>query len=408
MFCSKCGAVLTEGQNFCPKCGERVTASGISEKKNLYVSGITECSEKNQLMLNVPGRGLYFIANGKKMCFLEEGSNTAAVLSQKDTTLKYCGLGYYDGYIYYWMESQNRRSNLYGMRLNRLDVNTNQSEAVWESDEDLFSYYRLDDNPLKARAILYRGSYYLLNYMEQKIMRVDLPTGEWENLPVPNMMRHIPLYEWIQPKGIINLKNKESNFGMRFTGLDIVNGQIYLSLEDLMVFTLRYPVDNPDQITYLPLGAATAIQNNRMGGMLTSFGNRIFSCPGIKFGNTELCLFEINTEGNLIRMISEFGNKVTLLYKGGLWWRMGNIFYIGNLAIDLLRRKFHGLHPLLFDQGVYKDNVFGEVADFFPAMDGGVYLLTNIGLYHVPLDWEDQCKRVGDQEKYRVLSLNKL
>ena len=412
MVCTKCGATLDDDVNFCPKCGIKVQTSGVSErkilgKKTLRASGVPECSEKNQLMVYVPGRGLYFIANGTKLCFLDEETDSIKVLTKKNIPVNLCGLGYYDGDIYYWMECQKSTSDLYGMRLNRLNVETNVSEPVWESDEDLFYHYRLDDTPLKARAILYQGAYYLLNHYEQKIMRVELPTGEWENLPLPNIQRHLPLYEWIKPKGVVDVKRMEPNFGMTFTGLNIVNGYIYLSLEEMMVCTLRFPVYNPDKVTYLPVNAAVAIQNDRNGGMLTSLGNRVFSCPGVVFGNAALGLYEIKEEGNLIRMISSSGD-INLQYKGGLWWRLGNTYYIGYLAVDLYQRKFHKIYPLLFDQGVYKDNVFGEVVDFVPARNGSVYLLTEIGLYLVPADWEDQIKHCGEQERFRIANVKKL
>lgn len=409
MYCMKCGAKLPEGTAFCPKCGTRLTAPGAPVRKSTGRSaGVQECSEKNQLMIRIPDRGLYFIAGGKQLCFWNEQLQEVQPLTQRSEAVNLCGLGFYGGSIYYWQECQNEQSTLYGIRLYRMDPATHRAEAVWVSDEELFYHYRLNDDQHKARAILYKGAYYLLNYEEQELMRVTLPGGDWENLPLPDMRKKLPLYDWIQPRGIVDIKSAEPNFGMDYTGLAILNDEAYVSLDAAAVFTLRFPLDHPEKVTYLPKNTATAIQNSMMGGMLTAIGPRVFSCPGMVYDTAEMGLYEIRGGGQLVRLIGNTTDEVILQHKGGLWWKLGNIYYIGRIAIDLYERKWYKLSALLFDQKEHRDNPFGEVVDFVPGLNGCVYLLTPTALYLVPRDWESRAQSVKDLKQFELLQLKKL
>ena len=403
MFCTKCGANLPAGTNFCPKCGTKVTVSVRSTK----AAGVPACSEKNQLMVRVPGKGLYFIADGARLYFYDGDTQEIQALTKADSTVNLCGLGYYGGKLYYWQECEDERSNQYGMRLIERDVDTGETRVVWETDEELFHHYRLDDDPGKARAILYEGAYYLLDYYDQSLMEITLPDGDQDNIDLPDMRDKLPLYDWMKPRGIVDIKSREDNFGLRYTGLDIVNGQAYVSLEGREVCTLRFPLNDPDLVTYLPSNACVAIQNDQTGGMLTALGGRVFSCPGFVLGGAEMAIYEIKADGNLVKMISNANGEVSLMNKGGLWWRLGNTVYVGSVALNLYERKWHKLSPLLFDRKEHKDNVFGEVKDFFPGRTG-VYLLTGTGLYLVPQDWESKVKNVLDIEQFRIARLKRL
>ena len=92
MICKKCGASAADGTKTCPKCG----ASLVNETP--------ECSEKNQLMVRVPGKGLYFIANDERLCFYDETAKKASALTKWNSTVRMCGLGYYEGKLYYWQD----------------------------------------------------------------------------------------------------------------------------------------------------------------------------------------------------------------------------------------------------------------------------------------------------------------
>ena len=406
MFCMKCGTQLPDNTAVCPKCGTKL--SGPAVKRSAKAPGAQECSEKNQLMIRVPGKGLYFIADGNRLCFLNEATMEAEVVVKKENAVNLCGLGYSGGFVYYWHECQDGTSPLRGIRLYEMNTDTRANEVVWESDEEFFYHYRLDDNPLKARAILYNGSYYLLNYEEQQLMRVDLPSGDWVNLPLPDLKKRLPLYDWMKPRGVVDFTRSAPNYGMKFTGLAILGGYVYLSLDDAALFTLRYPLGHPEQVAYLPKNAATAIQNGKMGGMLAQLGAKVFSCPGTALDTNELCLYEIKSDGNLLRMISNSTGEISLQNRGGLWWRLGNTYYIGQIAIDLYERKWHKLNPLLFDKKEHWLNVFGEVLDFVPGPNNSVYLLTERSLYRVPQDWESQVKFATDIPQFRLLRLKDL
>ena len=401
MNCTKCGAMIPDGSNFCLKCGTRLVAPSAR------TTGVPECSEKNQLMVRVPGRGLYFIANDERLCFYDEAEQKATALTKWNSTIRMCGLGYYGGKLYYWQECQDRRSQMYGIRLIERDVNTGESRVVWENGEEMFNTYRLNEGPQRARAILYRGAYYLLDHEDQSLMQVLLPSGEQDNLELPDLREHLPLYDWIRPRGIVDIKSPEENFGIDYTGLNIVDGKIYVSLDGNELCTMRFPVGNADQVNYLPTNACVSVQNSMTGGMLTSVGGRVFSCPGFAYGSTELCIYEIKPDGNLIKMISSTASGLSLMNKAGMWWKLDNTVYIGMVALNLYERKWHKLSPLLFDRKEHKDNVFGNVKDFFPSRLG-VYLLTDTSLYQVPPDWESRVKTVDDIEDFEIARLKKL
>ena len=106
-------------------------------------------------------------------------------------------------------------------------------------------------------------------------------------------------------------------------------------------------------------------------------------------------------------MISSTASGLSLMNKAGLWWKLDNTIYIGMVALNLYERKWHKLSPLLFDRWEHKDNVFGEVKDFFPSRLG-VYLLTETALYQVPPDWESRVKTVDDIEDFEIARLKKL
>ena len=403
MFCMYCGARLTEGAQTCRNCGAKVLIPG---KKFGKETGLLECSEKNQLMIRVPGKGLYFIANENRLCFLDDNTGEARVLIKKTGSVNLCGLGYYGGNIYYWHECQNEKTNLYGIRLYEMNPVTQETEVVWESEEELFYHYRLDNSIGKARAILYRGSYYLLNHYEQKLLRVSLPDGAWEETPLPNMRDKMPLLDWMNPRGPVDLKNESPNFGLKYTGLAILDGEVYLSLDGCMVCTLRFPLGYPEKITYLPKNSAVSIQNGELGGMLVSVNGRVFSCPGAVLGTNEICVYEIWQDGNLTRLLSNASGEVNLNNKGGYWWRFGNTVYVGRIAMDLYERKWHKLPYQLFRQNA--NNVFGDVADYLPGINNTVYLLTDSTLYMVPRDWENRVSQAGDLRQFEVANLKKL
>lgn len=287
--------------------------------------GFPECSEKNQLMVVVPGKALY------------------------------------------------------GMRLYERDVNTGATRVVWENKKELFRNYRLDDNPGKARAILFEGSYLLLNYANQTILDISLPDGEQDELALPDMKQQLPLYDWMKPNGIVDVRDPSKNFGMKFTGFDIVGGMVYLSLDGCTYCTLCFPIDEPEKFTYLPMNSCSTVQDDLRGGMLTSLNMRVFSCPGTVSGKNETAIYEIKADGNLVKMISNAGGEVSLINKGASWWRLGNTVYI----------------------------TFGEVKDFFPVK-GGVYLLTGTGLYLVPQDWESKVRALAEIEQFRIARLKRL
>lgn len=401
MICSKCGAALPEGSKFCFKCGTNLTVASGKQ------SGVQECSEKNQLMVRVPGRGLYFIANDERLCFYDETARKAQALSKWNSTVHMCGLGYSGGKLYYWQECQDRRSEEYGMRLLERDVDSGETRVVWQTEEEMFNTYRLDEGPQMARAILYQGSYYLLDHVDQSLMQVELPSGEQDNLELPDLSKKLPLFDWIKPRGMVDIKSTEDNFGVDYTGLDLLDGKIYLSLDGSELCTMRFPLGKPEEVNYLPANSCTSVQNSLTGGMLTSVGGRVFSCPGYSHGGADICVYEIKPDGNLIKMISGVSAGVSLMNKGGLWWKLDNTVYIGAVALNLYERKWHRLSPLLFDKKEHKDNVFGEVKDFFPAR-GGVYLLTDTTLYLVPSDWESRAKSVSDLAQFELARLKKL
>ena len=407
MVCTKCGANLPAGTNFCPRCGTKANPYAVVGRTPKATSAM-ECSEKNQMMFWVPGRGLYFIANEERLYFYDGDTQEIEALTKADSTIRLCGLGYYGGKLYYWQECVDERSSQYGMRLIERDPDSGATRVVWETDEELFRHYRLDDEPGKARAILYDGAYYLLDYYDQSIMEITVPDGEQDNIDLPDMRDKLPLYDWMKPRGIVDIKSKEENFGVKYTGLDIVNGQVYVSLEGSEVCTLRFPLDDPDLVVYMPSNSCTSIQSDKAGGMLTALGGRVFSCPGYVVGGGEMAIYEIKADGNLVKMISNATGEVSLSNKGGLWWRLGNMVYVGSVALNLYERKWHKLSPVLFDRKEHKDNVFGEVKDFFPSRSGGVYLLTGTGLYLVPQDWESKVKSVLDIEQFRIARLKRL
>ena len=400
MNCVKCGANLPDGALFCLKCGAKQTPA-------IHSAGGQECSEKNQLMVRVPGVGLYFIANDERLCFYDENEKKARALSRWNSTVKMCGLGYSGGKVYYWQECQDQRSTEYGMRLYELDPAGGETRVVWETAEESFATYRLNAGPQRARAILYHGAYYLLDHVDQSIMQIELPSGEQDNLEMPDLREHMPLYDWIKPRGIVDIKRAEENFGVDYTGLNIVDGQVYVSLDGCELCTMRFPLFHPEQVTYLPTDACDSIQDRATGGMLTSVGGRVFSCPGFSTNNTDLCIYEIKRDGNLIKMISGTANAINLMNKGGLWWKLGNNVYIGQVALNLYERKWHKISALLFDRKEHRNNVFGEVLDFFPIR-ASVYLLTTTALYLVPPDWESRVKTVNDLEQFEIARLKKL
>lgn len=406
MFCMNCGNKLPENAIICLKCGARVNAShAVVKTQSQRPSGMRECSEKNQLMFHVPGKGLYFISDEKRLCILNQSNNTVRALTEEASDVDLCGLGYSGRLLYYWQECRDEFSGWYGIRLIGMDPESGARKVVWECEEELFADYRLNHTQNRARAILYGGAYYLLNYTEQKLMRVTLPDGDWENLPLPDMKQRVPSYDWVEPHGVVNLKNHEPNLGQRFTGLNLINGQVFLSLENSALCTVRFPLGHPEEFVYLPKNTAVSIQNAFFGGMLTSVDGLIFSCPGTAIGTSDLGFYEIKPDGNTTRMLSSEKDKIILQNKGGCWWRLGNTVYIGTIAVDPAVKKWHKLSPLLFDKDEFCNNVMGEVLDFFPAADGGVYLLTTTSLYLVPQNWETRVKGLDDLGQFRLVRL---
>ncbi len=402
MFCKKCGEKMPDGATICLKCGASTSAASKMSRKP---SGVQECSEKNQLMVRVKGKGLYFISGGKRLCLMNQTTNAVRSLTDESPDVNLCGLGYYDGALYYWLECRDELSGQGGIRLLRMDPESEAREVVWECEDELFEDYRLDDTQNRARAILYDGDYYLLNYAEQKLMRVKLPSGDWENLPLPDMRNRVPQYDWVEPRGVVNINKAEPNFGQRFTGLNLINDRVFLSLDNSALCTLMYPLNHPEAIVYLPKNAAVSIQNDLLGGMLTTVGGRIFSCPGTAIGSSDLGFYELNSDGNTVRMLSSETDDIILQNKGGYWWKLGGTLYVGTIAIDPIIRKWHKISPLLFDAGEFCHNVMGEVLDFFPAPNNGVYLLTKTSLYQIPPDWEIRVKALSDLKKFRLVRL---
>lgn len=370
--------------------------------------GKMECSEKNQLMVRIPNRGVYFIFDGKRLCFLDPASNTVRALTEEEPDVNLCGLGLSGGYLYYWKECRNELSRQHGIRLLRMAPDTGAQETVWECEDELFEDYRLNDTQNRARAILYNGAYYLLNYTEQKLMRVLLPSGDWEDLPLPDMKRLMPPYDWVEPRGIVNIKSPEKNLGQLFSGFNLLGGQAFLSLDNCALCTVKFPLEHPEESVYLPKNAAVSIQNDLFGGMLTAVNGRVFSCPGTAIGTNDLGLYEINPDGNTVRMLSTATDGIILQNKGGYWWKLGNTLYVGTIAINPIEKKWHKLSPLLFDKKEFCHNVMGEVLDFIPGPDSGVYLLTKTSLYLVPQDWEAKTKGLDDLKKFRIAQLKSI
>lgn len=366
------------------------------------------CSEKNQLMVRAEGRGVYFIAGERRLCLLEQAGGAVRVLREETPDVELCGLGFHDGALYYWQEGRGARSEQPGIRLLRMDPDTGARETVWECEEEFFADYRLNDTQNRARAILYRGAYYLLNYTEQKIMRVTLPDGDWEDLPLPDMKRQMPMYDWVEPRGVVNLRVAEPNFGQRFSGFNLLNGQVFLSLENCALCTVKFPLGHPEEMVYLPKNAAVSIRNDLLGGMLTTVGDRIFSCPGTAIGSNDLGLYEILPNGNATRMLSAVSDGVILQNKGGYWWKLGNTLYLGTIAVEPVEKKWRRLSPLLFDRDEFCHNVMGEVLDFVPGPGGSVYLLTKTSLYQVPQDWERKVEKLKDLKQFRLALLGEL
>ncbi len=365
-----------------------------------------ECSEKNQWMVRVQDRGVYFIAGGKRLCLLEQKDGSVRALTEESPDVDLCGLGFSKDSLYYWQECRDECSDQIGIRLLRMDPNSGARETVWECEEEFFADYRLDDTQNRARAILYNGAYYLLNFTEQKLMRVTLPDGEWEDLPLPDMRRQMPMYDWVEPRGVVNIRSKEPNFGQRFSGFNLINGQVFISLDNCALCTVKFPLERPEELVYLPKNAAVSIQNDLLGGMLTSVGSRVFSCPGTAIGSGDLGLYEIQPDGNTVRMLSTAADGIILQNKGGYWWKLGNTLYMGTVAIDPIEGKWHKLSPVLFDKNEFCHNVMGEVLDFVSGPGGSVYLLTKTSLYQVPQNWESRVKGLKDLKQFRLVSLS--
>lgn len=399
MICKKCGAELAGDVNFCPRCGAKVEVIRPAPQKVEE----SACSERSQRMVYMPGRGVYFFHN-EQLFLYDSEEQVFTALTDRVRATRLAGLGLSGSSVYYWQECLDERSGEYGMRLIERNVYTDEKHVVWESDGDFFRHFRLDDDLLGARAILYGDCYYLLDYEDQSLMRVSLTDGEQENLPLPDMRENIPLMDWVKPRGFLNLTDKRKNFGAVYTGLDIINDWVYLSLDNCGTCTLRFPLDHPERSQYLPMNTCTAVP---MRGMLTSLGERVFSCPGFSIGSKELALYEIRPDGNLIRMLSNANGELNLFNKANYWWRMEDTVYVGQAALQLEERKWHKLPILLFDTAERRDNPFGEVLDFVPGR-GGVYLLTRTELYLVPRDWESRAKKGSDLARYRLAALDTL
>ena len=105
MFCMKCGTNMPDDSVFCPKCGMKVglfaafagSVSTPAPDKSVRSSSGPECSEKNQLMMYVPGWGVYFIPDGERLCFYSGDTQVIEVLTKASGTVRICGLGYSGG-----------------------------------------------------------------------------------------------------------------------------------------------------------------------------------------------------------------------------------------------------------------------------------------------------------------------
>ncbi len=402
MICKSCGFLLPDGSRTCPKCGTKQVSIRAGSART------RECSEKNQLMVRVQGHGVYFILDGEYLCRYDEENGGVEVLTEDDARTTLCGLGYSGGKLYFWHECLDERSNLYGMHLLERDPETGETRVVWDGGEETFSNYRLDDDLQGARAILNKGAYYLLDHTDQSLMRISLPDGRQENFHLPDMRLKMPLYDWIKPRGCVDLQINEENFGLNFTGLNIVDGQVYLALDGFPTYTLRYPLENSEQTMYFPPNTCPAVRGEKLGGMLTSHGSRIFFCPTSYQSSPEIGIYELGPDGHLVKLIGSETDDVILVNKSGAWWRVGNTVYVGQVALNLAERKWHKLSYRFFDTYEHLNNTFGEVRDFFPGRGSSVYLMTDDELYLVPQDWEDQIRSVAEIDRFRVVSFNDL
>ncbi len=401
MICKKCGFLLPDGSRTCPKCGTKQVSLRSAARGR-------ESSEKNQLMVHVPEHGLYFILDGEYLCRYDEELGGVEVLTEDEDRTTLCGLGYSGGKLYYWHECLDASSNLFGMHLFERDPDTGETRVVWDGEDETFSDYRLDDDPQKARAILYQGAYYLLDYSDQSLMRISLPSGEQENFALPDMRVKLPLYDWVKPRGCVDLQKNEENFGFNFTGLNIVDGMVYLALDGYPTHTLRYPLGRPDEVHYFPPNVCPVVQNNKLGGMLTGLNGKIYFCPSGMQSAADVGIYELGPDGHVLKMISSEKDDVILVNKSIQWWRAGNTVYVGQVALSLAERKWHKLSFRLFDTYEHLNNTFGEVRDFFPGRGGSAYLMTDNELYLVPQDWEDKIKSIADIKKFRLASFQDL
>mgnify|MGYP003294438332 CR=1 FL=1 len=255
------------------------------------------CSERNQSMVYVPDVGLFFIHNETSIVLLPVGEKKCKKVTWVKTSgLFIRSLAYYDNLLYYWIINDSD-SVSYECKLMSLNPGTLEKKEVKEySFSDVGRLY--DVNNCIA---LHGDSYYCVSvgYDKELLNRIMLPEGQITSTELPDL-RSKPLpADWQRDRyvSVTEETRKMRNYGEKLHTFRTVGGYGYLSISlsitgaescwflqlpvparrrcwltacfvkfamkaILVILTIRFPLSDPDNFTFMPAESCTADEND--------------------------------------------------------------------------------------------------------------------------------------------------
>ena len=413
--CSSCGTVLAADAAFCHKCGtqvnsaaaaapapKRFVASGSSTSKHVY-----GCSEKQNDMVYVEGKGLYYLYDCN-LYLLSEGESTPKNLTRYHNKDGWSvGLNYYNEALWFNRHFYSAKDDNYHNHLVRYDVETGE-KGIFIEDLPVSGYQDFDSY---HRMIVRDGLLYYIwsSYNENYLMVVNLDNGAIIKRELPKLRNKDVCDEWktaYREACSYDISVDRPDDTLSFAGLYLHGDYGYAVHAGYAAFNIRFRLDDPSKFEFLPFNSCSAYK--REAGMISVYhDDTLVGCGGCEnemFATTPVGPSYVGETVKHFSMQREYDTNeyqgISGSENGHGWWRVGSRYFLNRFMVDMEKMEYRKLPFSIF------------ALDFHEMPDGSVwirgchsYAKNDRALYHLPANCWEKIRMPEELDRYRVCYL---
>lgn len=411
--CGSCGAALATDAVFCHKCGTPVNraAAETLASKSFAASGgkvsehIYGCSEKQNDLLYVDGKGIYYL-NDCNLYFLAVGESKPKNVTRYHNKDGWSvGLNYYNGALWFCRHLYATDDRDCVNNLIRYDVKTGEKSNFIEnlpvsSAQDFADYHRM----IVRDGLLY---YIWSDYKESYLMVVDLDSGAIAKREMPRLRNKDVCEEWktaYREECGSDISEERPDDPVIFSGLYLHGDYGYAVHAGYAAFNIRFRLDDPSKFDFLPFNSCSSYKKE--AGMISVYGDdTLVGCGcynGEPFATTPIGPGFVGESRMHFNMQRDYGvDEYQGIYgaeDGKGWWRAGSKYFLNRFMVDMEEMKYKKLPFAMF------------ALDFHEMPDGSVWIrgsherTGDDGLYHLPANCWEKIRMPEELERYRVCS----